>query len=58
MKSSFVLEERCGCKSKTGPFYSCELCYIGVDVDNSNRLALGFAHTLKVLELLKKNSRP
>ena len=34
------------------------ICYIGVDVDHSNRLALGFAHTLKVLELLKKNSRP
>ena len=30
------------------------ICYIGVDVDNSNCLALGFAHTLKVLELLKK----
>ena len=30
------------------------ICYIGVDVDHSNRLALGFAHTLKVLELLKK----
>ena len=34
------------------------ICYIGVDVDNSNRLALGFAHTLKVLELFKMNSRP